>query len=122
MRVVKELEYAVLYDNGYYWVIEDKVFRNFPLKRQASTKTAIEMVFDFVELPDGSEVIARAHIPKENIGIEIVLKDLERWNKQWLKKKAELEALRALLETHEQKREEKKEREGDWEEILKRYF
>ena len=122
MKVVKELEYAVLYDHGYYWVIEDKIFRNFPLKRQASTKTAIEMVFDFVELPDGGEVIARAYIPKENVELKVVIADLERWNKRWLKKKAELEALRALLETHEQKQEEKKEGEGDWEEILKRYF
>ena len=121
MKVVKELEYAVLYDHGYYWVIEDKIFRNFPLKRQASTKTAIEMVFDFVELLDGSEVIARAYIPKENIELKVVIADLERWNKRWLKKKAELEALKALLNTQQQ--EEKREsEENNWEKVLKRYF
>ena len=118
MRVIEEKEYAVLYDNGYYWVIEDKIFRNFPLKRQASTKTAIEMVFDFVELPNGDEAIARVHIPK-SIEKDIVLRDLERWNRKWLMKKQELEALMALFNMQKEEKEERA--ESDWEEILKKY-
>jgi len=122
MKVIEEKEYAVLYDNGYYWVIEDKIFRNFPLRRQASTKTAIEMVFDFVELPNGDEVIARVYIPKD-IPKDKVLQDLENWNKQWLKKKQELETLMALfgLQQQQQEEERKSEDSSDWEKILKEY-
>ena len=122
MRVIEEREYAVLYDNGYYWVIEDKIFRNFQFKRQASTKTAIEMVFDFVELPNGDEVIARVYIPKD-IPKDKVLQDLENWNKRWLKKKQQLETLMALfgMQKEVEKRGEKSEESSDWEAILKKY-
>ena len=122
MKVIEEREYAVLYDNGYYWVIEDKIFRNFPLKRQAATKTAIEMLFDFVELPNGDEAIARVYIPRE-IERDKVLQDLENWNKRWLKKKQELETLMALfgMQKEAEKISEKSEESSDWEEILKKY-
>jgi hypothetical protein len=115
MRVIEEREYAVLYDNGYYWVIEDKIFRNFQFKRQAATKTAIEMVFDFVELPNGDEVIARVYIPKD-IPKDKVLQDLENWNKRWLKKRQQLETLMALFGMQKESEES-----SDWEAILKKY-
>jgi len=123
-RVVRELEYAVLYDDGYYWIIEDKIFRNLPFKRQAQTKTALEMIFDFVELPGGGEAIARVYIPKEAVEVEKVLADLERWNKQWLKKKAEVEALLSLLQGQQSQQQEGEVEEdtGDWESVLKKYF
>jgi len=122
MRVIEEREYAVLYDNGYYWVIEDKIFRNFQLKRQATTKTAIEMVFDFVELPNGDEVIARVYIPKD-IPKDKVLQDLENWNKRWLKKRQQLETLMALFGMQKEVEKElgKSEESSDWEAILKKY-
>jgi len=122
MRVIEEKEYAVLYDNGYYWVIEDKIFRNFQFKRQSSTKTAIEMVFDFVELPNGDEALARVYIPKD-IPKEKVIQDLENWNKRWLKKKQQLETLMALfgMQKESERVEEKSEESSEWEEILRKY-
>ena len=110
--MVEEREFATLYDAGSYWVIEDKIFRRFPFKRQASTKTAIEMVFEFVELPDGGEAISRVYIPKDSGPKELIYQDLERWNKWWLKRKKELEVLEAFLDEIRGEKAEKAEKGG----------
>ena len=92
VSLVEELEYVRLYDQGDYYVIEDKVLIQYPMVSRSQTKTLIEMWFDLVELPNGDRLIARAYYPK-SIPKQIVLNTLHTWNEKWKKKIQEVQPL-----------------------------
>ena len=70
---VKENDFAVLYDAGDFWVVEDKTRRHMPIKFQGHTWTVLNMYVDFAEDEEGMWLPVRSYYPKAQFKYQQVL-------------------------------------------------
>jgi len=96
LSVVEDLEYVRLLDDGYYWIVEDKVLLSrYEVVETRGTETLVRMLFDFVAIrPDGEPRIARAYYPKHQVPLQTVRRTLYQWEEKWRKLAGEAEALK----------------------------
>mgnify|MGYP000465729002 CR=1 FL=1 len=100
-KVIKENEVCVLYEQGPWYVIEDKVFRRLPVEYASETRTLVNIRVEFGFLSDGHPVRIRAYYPKSEFqhdSFKIILSAFESWSEWTRKKLKEFEAFREYLE------------------------
>jgi hypothetical protein len=70
---VKESDFAVLYDAGGYWVVEDKTRSDMPIRFQGQTMTIKNIYMDFAEDEKGNWLPVRSYYPKDQFDYKLVL-------------------------------------------------
>jgi len=67
-RTVEEYEYAALYDDGYYWIVEDKTLVGKEIVHTGETKTLVNMRIDFTLIGNQLHGV-RYYLPKDQFPI-----------------------------------------------------
>jgi hypothetical protein len=70
---VEENDFAVLYDAGGYWVVEDRTRSDMPVRFQGQTKTLKNIFIDFAEDEEGVWLPVRTYYPKNQFAYKLVL-------------------------------------------------
>jgi len=68
-QLIEEDEFARLYDDGYYWIIEDKTLGDKEVVHTGETKTLVTIKMDFVLVNDRLAA-ARVYYPKDQFTID----------------------------------------------------
>jgi len=97
-RVLMENEYVVLYEEGPWYVIENKLVRDLPIVHRGETKTLIHMIVEMGMYPNGDITTVRTYYPKADVELKIVVNAFHQWTKYWQKKLAEYEKLKGLVD------------------------
>jgi len=101
-RIVTESKYIVLYEDPFYWIVEDKTLRDLPIIYRGETKTAVHIVTEFVELPNGDIRVVRTHYSKE-LDKKIAIQTYWSWVRAKEKEIAKIKAMKEILERYERK-------------------
>ena len=99
-KVIMENEYVRLMDDGVWYIIEYKPFKDMPVVHRGETKTFVNMIVETGILPDGYPVAIRAKYPKDQFegeSFRIILSTFNSWTRWITKKINELRAYRSLL-------------------------
>jgi hypothetical protein len=100
-RTIDENEYVELYEEGPWYVIEYKPFRNLPIVHRGETKTFVNVIVETAVLPNGEPIAVRARYPKDQFegeSFQVIYHAFVQWT-QWIYKKIrELKAYKSLLE------------------------
>ena len=89
-RKIIEGEYAVLYENAEWWIIQDKVYSKLPVVKRSHTETFVKIYIDFVEI-NGNYYPAYFYLPKNVIPLRIAMDQFNRLEAKHKKKAEELQ-------------------------------
>lgn len=99
-----ENEYIVLYEEGPWYVIEDKTVRDLEIVHTGETKTGVNIITEIGLLPNGDPIVVRAKYPKEEFRGEtfkVILNTFYNWTNWKFKQLRELEKLKAMFKREE---------------------
>jgi len=96
-RVLIENEYVALFEEGGWYVLENKPVKDLPIVHRGETKTLVNMVIEMGMYPNGDVTVVRAYYPKTDVELQIVVNAFHQWTRYWLRKRAEYEKLRSVL-------------------------
>jgi len=97
-RTVLESDYIVLYEDPFYWIIEDKTLINLPIAFRGETKTAVHIITELVELPGGDYRVVRAHYSKDRVHEKTAIQTYWSWVRAKEKEIAKMKAMKEVLE------------------------
>ena len=93
-----ENEFVILYEQGPWYVIENKLVKDLPIVHRGETKTLVHMIHEFGMFPDGSTTVVRSYYPKSEVELRIVVNTFHHWTNYWKKKLMEYEKMRGVLD------------------------
>jgi len=100
-RTIQENDWVILYEEGGWYIIEYKPFKDMPVVHRGETKTFVNMIIETALLPNGEPIAVRAKYPKDEFSDEsfkIILSTFHNWTR-WIEKKIrEVEAYKGVLE------------------------
>jgi hypothetical protein len=99
-RTIEENEYVELYEEGPWYVIEYKPFRNLPVVYRGETQTFLNIVVETAVLPNGEPVAVRARYPKDEFqgeSFQVIYNTYLSWTNWIAKKLRELKTYKELL-------------------------
>jgi len=97
-RVLLENEFVVLYEQGPWYVIENKLVRDLPIVHRGETKTLIHMIIEMGMYPNGDYTVVRAYYPKADVELKVVVSAFHTWTNYWKKKLAEYMKMKEVME------------------------
>ena len=89
-RKIIEGEFAVLWEDDSFWIIQDKVYSKLPIVKRSHTETFVTIYIDFVEI-DGKLVPAYFYLPKSVIPLKIAMDNFNRLEEKHKRKARELQ-------------------------------
>ena len=95
---VEENDFAVLYDTGDFWVVEDKTRSHMLIKFQGQTWTVLNMYVDFAEDEEGMWLPVRTYYPKNQFAYKQVL---SAYNSLTMKRRREFREQQRLAKAKE---------------------
>jgi len=96
-KKVIEGEFAILWEDDNWWIVQDKVYSRFPVAKRSHTETFITIYIDFVEI-NGKYIPAYFYLPKNVIPLRIAMDHFNRVEETHKKRVRELELYRGFYE------------------------
>jgi hypothetical protein len=100
-KLIMENDVCRLYEDRWWYIIEDKVFSRLPVEYTSETKTIVNIRVEFAFLSNGYPVRVRAYYPKSEFqydSFKVILQAFESWSDWTRKKIKEFEAFKEYLE------------------------
>jgi len=100
-RVLLENEFVVLYEQGPWYVIENKLVKDLPIVHRGETKTLVHMIIEMGMYPNGDYTVVRVYYPKADIELKVVVRAFYTSTNYWKKKLAEYMKMKEVIEKAE---------------------